>query len=174
VFACHALRGRGGEHPTVSWPTAHSLEALLLSYAPPKNRKKQWPTEAQMEGWFPRSCGEHNCNESRSDCIALELTPQNREAHTHSADARADARAQCLNSRRPSQNGSRRPDRRICGEWEDLSCAPTLWKETVFRFCLGRLPVQSLLLYFVASFSALSSTEMTGSLRLRSGLLLPL
>ena len=54
VFACHALRGRGGEHPCFSWPTAHSPEVLLISYAPPKNPTKRWPTEAQMEGWFVR------------------------------------------------------------------------------------------------------------------------
>ena len=39
----------------------HSLEVRRISYAPPKNQTKQWPTEAQMEGWFPRSRGEHTC-----------------------------------------------------------------------------------------------------------------
>ncbi len=32
---------------------AFGLEVLRISYAPPKNQTKQWPTEAQMEGWFP-------------------------------------------------------------------------------------------------------------------------
>lgn len=30
-------------------------ETLRVSYGPPQNRKKQWPDEAQMEGWFSRS-----------------------------------------------------------------------------------------------------------------------
>jgi hypothetical protein len=59
VFATHALREREGEHPYPNWPKAHSLEVLRIGYAPSKNQTKQWPHEAQMEGWFPRTCGEH-------------------------------------------------------------------------------------------------------------------
>ncbi len=55
---------------------AHSLEALQLSYAPAKNRKKQWPTEGQMEGWFPRSCGDHTCSPIARVCGAFEPTTQ--------------------------------------------------------------------------------------------------
>ena len=36
----------------------YPISTALLA-APPKNRKKRWPKEAQMERWFPRSCGEH-------------------------------------------------------------------------------------------------------------------
>jgi hypothetical protein len=129
VFACHALRGRGGEHPCFSWPTAHSPEVLLISYAPPKNPTKRWPTEAQMEGWFPHHCGEHTRQQiaMRWDCTRTESS--DRATRNGSAAARAEPREQRLNSRPPSQNGSRRPDQRICGNWGSMSCAPTLWKE---------------------------------------------
>ena len=62
---------------------------------------------------------------------AMEL-PSNessdRAARRGSAAAPAEPRARTLNSRPPSHNGSRRPDRRICGDRGSLSCAPTLWK----------------------------------------------
>ena len=51
-----------------------------------------------------------------------------RAARRGSAAAPTEPRARTLNSRPPSQNGSRRQDRRICGDRGSLSCAPTLWK----------------------------------------------
>jgi len=52
-----------------------------------------------------------------------------RAARNSSVAARTEPRAQRLDSRPSSQNGSRRPDRRICGERGSAPCAPTLWKE---------------------------------------------
>ncbi len=49
----------GGEYPYSTWSWEFILEAPRISYAPPKNQKKRWPTEAQMEGWFPPCRGEH-------------------------------------------------------------------------------------------------------------------
>jgi hypothetical protein len=49
-------------------------------------------------------------------------------SRTGSAAAQAEPRARSLHSRPPSQNGSRRPDQRICGDRGSASCAPTLWK----------------------------------------------
>ena len=51
-----------------------------------------------------------------------------RAARRFSAAAPTEPRVRTLHSRPPSHNGSRRPDRRICGDWGSLSCAPTLWK----------------------------------------------
>ena len=49
----------GGEHPSFVW-TRHSgghvaagLKSPCTGYAPPEYRKKPWPTEAQIAGWFP-------------------------------------------------------------------------------------------------------------------------
>jgi hypothetical protein len=55
--------------PRCAWPRrsastsylAYGLEVRRISYAPPKNQTKRWSEEAQMEGWFPRSRGEHTC-----------------------------------------------------------------------------------------------------------------
>jgi len=129
VFACHALRGRGGEHPCFSWPTAHSPEVLLISYAPPKNQTKRWPTEAQMEGWFPRYRGEHTRQRIAMQWNCAQTESPDRAARNSSAAAQAELREQRLNSRPSSWNESRRPDRRICGDGGSTSCAPTLWKE---------------------------------------------
>ncbi len=134
MFACHALRGRGGEHPYFSWPTAQSLEVLRVSYAPPKNQTKRWPTEAQMEGWFPRTSGEQNCQRLATQWDRTGTESSNRAARSDSTAAQAKSRAPRLNSRPSSQNGSRRPDRRICDEWGSTSCDPTLWKEKQERF----------------------------------------
>ena len=133
VFACHATRGRGGEHPSVSWLTAYGLEVRDLSYAPPKNRTKQWPEKAQMERWFPPACGEHTRQRiaMRWGCPPSESS--DRAARSDSAAAPAEPRARVLNSRPPSQNGSRRPDRRIWSERRSASCHPPLWKETHHR-----------------------------------------
>ncbi len=83
----------------------------------------------RLEGWFPRFRGEHTRQRiaMRWDCTRTESS--DRASRNGSAAARAEPRARSLNSRPPSQNGSRRPDRRIGGEWGSTSCAPTLWKK---------------------------------------------
>ena len=63
----------------------------------------------------------------RWTCFRTESS--NRATRKSSAAARAEPRARSLYSRLPSQNGSRRPDRRIWGERGSAPCAPTLWKE---------------------------------------------
>jgi hypothetical protein len=90
-----------------------------------------------MEGWFPRSCGEHTRQRiaMRWDCPRTESL--DRAARNGAAAARAEPRSRSLNSRPPSQNGSRRPDRRICGESGSASCAPPLWKEIEAAFWAG-------------------------------------
>jgi len=62
----------GGEHPPGTW--SHPMvESPRKGYAPPQYRMKQWPKEAQMEGWFPPESGEQAClqvaeaAESRAD-----------------------------------------------------------------------------------------------------------
>ncbi len=73
VFACHALHGRGGgEHPYLSRPTDHGLEVLRISYAPPKNHKKRWPTQAQMDVVPHDSVENRNANQSRCDGLIFE------------------------------------------------------------------------------------------------------
>ena len=45
-----------GEHPCFSWSrsrTARNSKAPRIGYAPAEYRKKRWPKEARMEGWFP-------------------------------------------------------------------------------------------------------------------------
>ncbi len=54
-----------------------------------------------------------------------------RAARKSSVTARTERRAQRLDSRPSSQNGSRCPDRRIWGEMGSTPCAPTLWKEDI-------------------------------------------
>ena len=39
-----------GEHPCHSW--SQSMETPCAGYAPSNNRVKQWPQEAQIEGWL--------------------------------------------------------------------------------------------------------------------------
>ena len=81
-----------------------------------------------MEGWFPRLRGEHTRQRiAMRGCLRTQFSGRN--AQTDFAAAPAESRARFLNSRPPSQNGSRRPDRRICGDRGSTSCAPTLWKE---------------------------------------------
>ena len=87
-----------------------------------------------MEGWFPRSCGEHTRQRiaMRWDCTRTESS--DRATRNSSAAARVELREQRLNSRPSSWNESRRPDRRICGDGGSTSCAPTLWKEREIAF----------------------------------------
>jgi len=113
---------------------AQSLEVLRVSYAPPKNQTKRWPTEAQMEGWFPRSCGEHTRHRIALQWDRPRTESSDRATRNGSAAAQAEPREQRLNSRPSSWNGSRRPDRRICGDGGSTSCAPTLWKEKETAF----------------------------------------
>ena len=92
-----------------------------------------------MEGWFPRSCGEHTRQRiAMRGCLRSESS--DRAARKRSAAARAEPRVRSLNSRPPSQNGSRRPDRSIGGDGESSSCAPTLWKEFLAAF-FGSCPI---------------------------------
>ncbi len=51
--------GTGGEHPKSHWPQGKCLEAPVISYAPPQNPTKHWPTEAPMERWFAPESAEH-------------------------------------------------------------------------------------------------------------------
>ena len=120
----------------MSWPTAESLEVLQISYAPPKNQTKQWPEEAPMEGWFPRTGGERRRQRIAMQWDRTQAESSDRATRNNSAAARAEPRATRLNSRPSSQNGSRRPDRRICDEWGSTSCAPTLWKGIQAAFSL--------------------------------------
>jgi hypothetical protein len=50
-----AKDGFGGEHPCSTWSRDPVPETPRLGYAPPQNRKKRWPEEAPMEGWFSRA-----------------------------------------------------------------------------------------------------------------------
>ena len=105
-----------------------------MSYASPKNRTKRWPTEAQMEGWFPRFRGDPARRRIATRWSGPRSESSDRAARSGSAAARAELRARTLDSRTPSQDGSRRPDRRIRGDGGSTSCAPPLWKEVEAAF----------------------------------------
>jgi hypothetical protein len=117
---------------------------LSLASPPPKNQTKQWPTEAPMEGWFPRFRGEPTRQRIALQWNCPRTESSDRATRNGSAAARAGLREPRLNSRPSSQNGSRRPDRRICGEWGSMSCAPTLWKEILAGF--SQCPIIGILL----------------------------
>jgi hypothetical protein len=89
-----------------------------------------------MEGWFPRASGERRRQRIAMQWDRTQTESPDRATRNDSAAARAEPRAPRLNSRPSSQNGSRRPDRRICGEWGITSCAPTLWKAVQAAFWL--------------------------------------
>jgi hypothetical protein len=96
-----------------------------------------------MEGWFPRSRGELTRQRiAMPDCARTESS--DRATRRGSAAARPEPRAPRLNSRPSSQNRSRRRDRRICGDREIASCAPTRWKE-IQRRCGFRSRATSML-----------------------------
>jgi len=80
-----------------------------------------------MEGWFPLSRGEHKRKTIAMRWTCLRTKHNQRAARNSSVAARTERRAQRLDSRPSSQNGSRRPDRRICGERGSAPCDPTLW-----------------------------------------------
>jgi hypothetical protein len=89
-----------------------------------------------MEGWFPRTSGERKRQRIAMQWDRTQTESPDQATRNGSAAARAEPRAPRLNSRPSSQNGSRRPDRRICGEWGITSCAPTLWKGFQAAFLL--------------------------------------
>ena len=103
---------------------------------PPKNPTKHGPTEAQREGWFPRTRGEPRRQRIAMQWDRTQAESSDRATRNDSAAARAEPRALRLHSRPSSQNGSRRPDRRICDEWGSRSCAPTLWRGIQAAFSL--------------------------------------
>jgi hypothetical protein len=81
-----------------------------------------------MEGWFPRERGEHRRRTIAMRRTCLRTQSSKRAVQESSTDARTEPRTSCLDSRPSSQNGSRRPDRRIWGERGCAPCDPTLWE----------------------------------------------
>jgi hypothetical protein len=58
-----------GEHPWTSWPGGSCPEVPRVGYAPSEYRKKPWPEEVQIEGWFPLLAREHQCFDLVEDAI---------------------------------------------------------------------------------------------------------
>ncbi len=55
-------------------------EVLLEGYAPSEYRKKQWPEEALIEGWFPLCAREHKCFDLVEDVIESPLKRSDRHS----------------------------------------------------------------------------------------------
>ena len=104
-------------------------EAPSVSYAPPKNRTKRWPTEAQMEGWFPPACGERDrCPiAERGECETP--TARVRPTRAHACRPGRPREAETLHSRPQSLRGGRRRIARSRANRRGLSCNSPLWKE---------------------------------------------
>jgi len=68
----YRIREEYSQHPCLSRPTDHGLEVLRISYAPPKNHKKRWPTQAQMDVVPHDSVENRNANQSRCDGLIFE------------------------------------------------------------------------------------------------------
>ncbi len=58
-------------------PTAYGLEVRRISYAPPKNQKKRWPTQAQMGDGSHANVENTDADHSRCDRLAFEPNPAN-------------------------------------------------------------------------------------------------
>jgi len=104
----HLQRGRDdGDHP------AHEG-----SHLPALRATRRWRRQAESR---KSQSGENDRSHRAADV-------ERGGTHRSSADALAEPGGPSLNSRPPSRIESRRPDRRICGGWRSMSCAPTLWK----------------------------------------------
>ena len=105
-----------------------SLQVRRISYAPseePNEAMADRGPDGRMVPTFPWRAH----TPTNRDAMGLpSYESSDRAARRGSAAAPTEPRARTLNSRPPSQNGSRRQDRRICGDRGSLSCAPTLWK----------------------------------------------
>ena len=88
-----------------------------------RRKRLRYSSPRGMEGEASLQCTSASDSPLRSSRL---LAGTKKQAE---ADVPPEPRARSLSSRPPSQSRSRRPDRRICGEWGISSCAPTLWKE---------------------------------------------
>ncbi len=73
---------------------------------PPKNPTKHGPTEAQREGWFPRTRGERRRQRIAMQWDRTQVESSDRATRNDSAAARAEPRAPVSTRDRPARTGA--------------------------------------------------------------------
>jgi hypothetical protein len=123
-----------GEYPCSSWLRSSRPEVPRIGYAPSEYRKKPWPEEVQIEGWFPLFAREQQGfdlveDESENNSTRERLSSawaSGSDAHRgRVTDRKAPkARRACqLNTGKPRRSSQQDPDkpRRTCRLGADAS-----------------------------------------------------
>ena len=93
----------GGEHPCLSWSMPSVGETPGIGYAPPKYRRKRWPHEALMGGWYLHFAEYFDAD--RSPC------------------ADNESKGSAVLNPRTSRVRNRRPDPRLRGDTGEIGLA---------------------------------------------------
>ena len=112
-----------GEHPWTSWPGGSRPEVPRVGYAPSEYRKKPWPEEVQIEGWFPLSAREPQCFDLVEDAIdnlSRRERPSSALASGSDANRGREADREAHKARRTSRLNPGKP-RRTCRLGADAS-----------------------------------------------------